>query len=301
MNNVNPNILFNLSSTWTILDVVGTAGHDFLQGQLTCDLRQITPSHMRSGALCNLQGRIVTLMDVIASNDALHLIVSHDLLKKTTRLLEKPALFSRVRLEPNLDYSVYGFAFNNPNDITPFSSILPANRFDVLTFDGGYCYNLGDDDYIFIIHNTHLTTFTAPFITHQRLESATAWHERCIRHHRWSINAASSELFLPHRLNLHQTDCISFNKGCYKGQEIIARMHYRATQKHTMTYSTITTNEALEPGLKLLHENNTTEIGELIDYCSIGENQYLIAISILINHPATGRLSGHKQTISLPN
>ena len=82
------------------------------------------------------------------------------------------------------------------------------------------------------------------------------------------------------RLDLHQTPYLSFNKGCYKGQEIIARMHYKATLKHQLGLYEISTPEKIYSGQKLLNESGA-EVGELVDYSLLGKEHYLVIVSLL--------------------
>jgi folate-binding Fe-S cluster repair protein YgfZ len=85
-------------------------------------------------------------------------------------------------------------------------------------------------------------------------------------------------------LGLHKTDFISFNKGCYKGQEIIARTHYKATIKHELKTDIIETSTPIFSGQKLFNKASGAEIGELIDYSILGNQRYLIAVTLLKDH-----------------
>jgi folate-binding protein YgfZ len=114
-----------------------------------------------------------------------------------------------------------------------------------------------------------------------------------LKQQRIEIYPESRAVFLPHRLGLHQRDYISFNKGCYKGQEIIARTHYKATLKHELKVFTIQTDATLKSGLRLLAPDSDQEIGELVDYAPIGDGLYLIAASILIDSDKHARIDGH--------
>ena len=81
-------------------------------------------------------------------------------------------------------------------------------------------------------------------------ESLPAWQERQFAAGIADIRAAQSEEFTPHMLNLDLLDAISFEKGCYTGQEIVARTHYRgATRRRMLRYGSAV---AAAPGDKLM-------------------------------------------------
>ena len=71
-----------------------------------------------------------------------------------------------------------------------------------------------------------------------------------------SLHPETSGKFLPHEFNLHQTHAISFNKGCYTGQEIIARVHYRGKLKTGLYQGILSCTLAPKPGSKVVYYEN---------------------------------------------
>jgi len=286
------NYLFDLSYLGCI-DVIGIRSSEFLQGQLSCDLREVTPDQIRQGAMCNLKGRILALLDVIDWN-GLHLVVPSDLLTATQTSLAKTAAFSQVKLALSTTHQLFGFYLQNREDLIPFNAKLPDERLGVV-YDEGYCaYHLGAGFYIFLIKSASADTVCSPFIKQNQWRGSLAWHVLQLRQNRLEIYPESRGLFLPHRLGLQLSGYLSFNKGCYKGQEIVARTHYRAKLKHEMKLFTIQSNEPLQSGQRLLNNIDNTEIGELIDFCPLGENSFLIAASVMFDCPANFHLEMYR-------
>jgi folate-binding protein YgfZ len=295
----NTNYLFDLSYL-AVLQVIGDKAQEFLQGQLSCDLRDVTPQQMRQGALCNLKGRVLALADVINwFLHGLHLIVPADLLIETQTSLAKTAMFSRVTLHPATDYQLFGFYLQNINDVIPFDGELPKMPYEVVYQDGYCCYCFEKDFYIFLVNAHQAQALREKFIKISQWRGSLAWHALQLQRKRIEIYPQSRGMFLPHRIGLQLSNYLSFNKGCYKGQEIIARTHYRAKLKHELKLFTIETDETLQPGQKLFSNDNSTDIGELLDYCPIGEKTFLIIASVLFEHPAQVHFEGHKHPISL--
>ncbi len=145
-----------------------------------------------------------------------------------------------------------------------------------------FCYyHLGHGFYIFIVHADKAEAFCLPFIEKDQWSGSLIWHTLRLYNAQIEIYPESRGLFLPHRLGLHKTQYISFNKGCYKGQEIIARTHYKATLKHELKLHIITTDEKLYSGQKLFKVNESAESGELIDYAPLGNYRINFNLSII--------------------
>ena len=295
----NKNYLFDLSCL-SGLELHGDKAQEFLQGQLSCDVRGVNPHQFRQGALCNLKGRILAEVDVISwFEQGLHLIVPMDLLEATQLTLSKTAPFSRVTLHQATDYQLLGFYLQNPNDKTPFNIKLPNTDYAVSSEDMCCAYHLGHGVYIFMVKNDHKANLIDEFVQQAQWRGSLAWHALQLKHQRIEIYPESRGMFLPHRLDLHLKGYLSFDKGCYKGQEIIARTHYRAKLKHELRVFTIRTNELLQSGQRLLEANGKTEIGELVDYCPIGDDAFLIAASIIFEPPESIYIEGHQALVVL--
>ncbi len=92
----------------------------------------------------------------------------------------------------------------------------------------------------------------------------------------------TSEQFLPHSLNLPQLGAVSFNKGCYRGQEIIARMEYRATiKRHMFQASLLETTLIPAPGTPLWLNNREEPVGMVISASPTPENTVEMLIETL--------------------
>lgn len=291
------NLLFDLSYLG-VIDVIGLHGRDFLQGQLSCDVREVDAEHMRQGAMCNLKGRVLMLLDVLDWH-GLHLVLPRDLHERTERLLSKPAALSHVTVQRAPHYAVFGFCLQNKSDILPFNWDLSTEIFGMMSHENGCCYSLGDGAYLLLIDAAHQEELIQPFMNKHQWRGSLAWHARRIQQGHIEIYPESSGLFLPHRLDLQQSGQLNFNKGCYKGQEIIARTHYRATLKHALKQFKIKSLEPLRSGLKLFADEGNVEIGELVDFCPISETEFIIAVSIIFEHKMQCCIEEHSDRITL--
>lgn len=295
--NTKNNYLFDLSYLG-VLEIAGDKALDFLQGQITCDLRLVSDIKMIQGIQCNLKGRILSLLDII-NWDGFKLVLPKDLIESTHTSLNKTAQLSRVSIQENKKLKLYGFHLQNPGDLIPNSTFLP-NDLHAQAYSSNYCYyHLGNGFYIFLIQEEMVQEFCRPFIETNQLLGSLTWHTIRLYQQQIDIYPESRGLFLPHRLGLHLGHYISFDKGCYKGQEIIARTHYKATIKHELKIYVIKSEQRIYSGQKLYSVNDDTELGELIDYSSIDNNSYLIAVSILKGGAHLTRFEGHSTQVEL--
>lgn len=291
------NYLFDLAYL-AGLHVAGERAHEFLQGQLSCDVRKVNEQHMQQGAMCDLKGRILALLDVVDWHEhGIQLILPRDLLLNTKASLAKTAMFSRVTLQPS-DYQIFGFYLQNENDITPFDIKLSNISYGVTSEESYCCYCLGNNFYLLLVEKAHVPLLQKQFSTCMQERGSLAWHALQLQQKRIEIYPESRGLFLPHRLGLQLSGYLSFDKGCYKGQEIIARTHYRAKLKHELKLFKIFTKETLHAGQKIVNDDNV-EMAELVDFCPTGKDEYLIAASILIDHPLDVFIEGHKEKVNL--
>lgn len=277
------NYLFNLEYL-TSIAVEGEKALEFLQGQVSCDTREITATQMRQGVMCNLKGRVLAALDIVLwINQGISLVVPEDLCADTLASLVKPALFSRVQLREN-PIKFYGLFIQSEEDLKPFGMVLPTERWGMSASQNYCCYQLAPSFYIIMAQPEIADEVCENFIENGQYKGSLAWHALQLQHKRFEIYPVTKGMFLPHRLDMHQSGYLNFGKGCYKGQEIIARMHYRAKIKHQLIQFDIKTNTALQSGMSLYGEDRETAVGELVDYCPVGDNQYIAVGSVLSEH-----------------
>lgn len=283
--NYNPlkNYLFDLDYLSTVA-VEGEKALEFLQGQVSCDTREVTATQMRQGVMCNLKGRVMAALDIVFwDNQGISLVVPEDLSTDTIASLAKPALFSRVQFKQN-SIKLYGLFVQSEEDLMPFGITLPTDRFGVTALQTICCYKLAPSFYILMVQPESADRICDPFITHEQYRGSLAWHALQLQQERFEIYPESRGLFLPHRLDMHQSGYLNFEKGCYKGQEIIARMHYRSKVKHRMVHCDFKTNKTLRSGMDLYNKEGGVVVGELVDYCPIGNEHYIAVGSVLIDY-----------------
>jgi folate-binding protein YgfZ len=247
------------------IEVLGKDALTYLQGQVTNDMKKVS-SVGELGCLCNVQGRVQALFRVFKTEEGYVLRLTQELIENALARLKKYAIFSKVTIQ---DVSEKWQAFGIKTD-----NILVIDKFKFFSKLSDNLY----EDY----HN-----ITSPFEhTTSPLEGeigqASAWAgEGYVDINHWNyeriklmipeIYSTSYEKFLPHHLNIDKLGGISFDKGCYTGQEIIARMHYKGTLKQHLNLAKISIGQSISPNTNILNPQKNT-VGHVVDSTKNPEN-----------------------------
>ena len=208
-----------------ILEIVGEGAIELLQGQLTCDMGKVSPKNPTQGALCNVKGRIISSFIVVAPNDEntnkFWLIGPELMMKKTQDVLKKYSPFYQVDISILSDKDLYGA---NNDALESFFPDLDFNDNQYIRHSSlvlGYL----DKKIRLVITNKGDTIFKDSGEISSDLGD---WHLDNFLIKDVEITEDLSEKLTPHEINYDVSERVDFEKGCYTGQEIVARMHYRA-------------------------------------------------------------------------
>lgn len=234
-----------------VVKVSGQEAGNFLQGQLTCDISKIA-DQAQLGALCNHQGRVLAIFYLIKESADYFCFLPREIIAFFVSHLMKFAVFSRVLVEDvSENYFVHG-AFDEQDMVTPAHAqihLLPGAEKRFLVW-GPTTVQLA------------VTSASAP-----------AWKLANMLSGLSQIYLQTIGLVTPHMLNLHLLDAISFTKGCYVGQEIIARTHYLGKSKRSLYMATTSVATQILPG-DVVYANGQ-ECGWVIDILEMDEHQIL--------------------------
>ena len=150
-------------SNYGLLEIAGEGAKKLLQGQLTCNLDEINPNQSRLGALCNPQGRMVSLFRIFMLQDRYYLQMPCEMVPITLNALKKYAIFFKVTLQDvSGNFSQMGFYGNT--DLIPLptevDTAIPCDDFLVIKPDNLPRYFImGNTKMIFpaAVSYTHLT------------------------------------------------------------------------------------------------------------------------------------------------
>lgn len=230
----------------------GEEAQAFLHNQLSCDVAALAAGHSTYGAYCTPKGRALASFLLWRSEQGWFMQLPSSLREPIQKQLSKFILRSKVRAEDaSSDRALLGVAGKDAAALVrQVLGAAPKLPHDVLHMEGATLLRLPMDRYEIAISREQ-----APRLAEALGAADTAgsehWEWLAIRAGIPVILPATQEQFVPQMVNLDLIGGVSFQKGCYPGQEIVARMHYRGTLKQRMYLANIAVDERPQPGDKL--------------------------------------------------
>ena len=208
----------------SVLEVNGEGSFDLLQGQITCDVSKVSPKNSELGALCNAKGRIISSFNLCYLENRSYALIGHkEALLKTEEELQKYSAFYEVEMKENKSFSFFGVEKNLFESIYNEQMAQTEN-----TIEKGSCRfinYLGKRFLLAFCNEDGLTEFKNLF---ELIEEKAHWNLDEILCRNVEISKENIGKFTPHELNYDVNNRIDFEKGCYTGQEVVARMQYRS-------------------------------------------------------------------------
>ena len=239
-----PHHLVDLSD-YGLLKVSGLDAKKFLQGQLTCNVEEVTALEVRMGAHCNPQGRVISLFHLLQFQNAYYLLMPRLMVTITLTALKKYALFYKTELTDESDNLII-IGYSGPL-FTPEMQSSP-NMANIASIPLTHHHS---QHRLFMGELEPMKTLWKKLAEQTALSTLAAWKLLTVSAGIPIIYPETTGKFLPHDINLQTLGAISFDKGCYTGQEIIARMHYRGKLKNHLYHTTITHPSPLLPGTEI--------------------------------------------------
>ncbi|MDY6983882.1 MAG: hypothetical protein SV422_12405 [Pseudomonadota bacterium] len=226
------------------LDIIAVTGPDavrLLQGQVTCDVEAIADPGFARGALCNNKGRVLTTFILVRHAQSVYVVLSDGLGAIFVQTLKKYLPFYKCEMKP-ADGVLVGAV---GNDLAKtLADTLPDGGLCASLSDGWIC-NLDAAQQQFLVYKPGTIALPA-----SEAGSMTDWLVSGMQSGQFPFTASDTEKYTPQELHLDRNGYVSFTKGCYTGQEIVARMHYRGKQKKMLYLleapSAISPDEAME-------------------------------------------------------
>jgi folate-binding protein YgfZ len=231
-----------------IIRITGEDAADFLQGQFSNDIKQVDEKNAQLSSYCNPKGRILASFWLYRNHDAFYMILPVDTLAATLKRLRMYVLMSKVTLEDvSEELACIGVA--GPDSEPALQQQLgcvPTEAANTIHSNGMSAIRLPADKprYLVVGPNADMQALWQTLVQKCTAVGYGAWQLLDIKAGLPSVYADNVEAFVPQMLNLHAIGGVSFKKGCYPGQEIVARMHYLGKLKRRMYRAYIDTETA---------------------------------------------------------
>ena len=272
---MNERRLINLNYL-NILEIVGEGTKDLLQGQLTCDINKVSLENPILGAICNVKGRVISSFILInpckEDSSKYWLIGPAVMMQKTHEALKKYSPFYKVDISVLKDKNLYGASDKVVKEL--FSDYnLNDNQF---IHKNGLVLSYLEKIFKLIITNKSNDAIKNFPVTSELSD----WHLDNFFNKDVEITEDLTEEFTPHEINYDVTERVDFEKGCYTGQEIVSRMHYRAKSLPRL-YLAQGSNALLEANVSV-EDNTGKRAGTIVKVLNHLDGSYAL-ISIKVN------------------
>ena len=255
-----------------VLAVRGADAGKFLQGQLTCNLNYLSDTQASLGARCTQKGRMQSSFRILLEGDGVLMAMASELLEPQLADLKKYAVFSKSKLT---DESAAWVRFGVDHGDAALKSLgleLPAETDQVVRNDGLIALRVSPDRAELWVSADQADAVKGKLSALLAEGDLSQWLLGQIRAGIGQVMPGTRELFIPQMLNLQAVGGVSFKKGCYTGQEIVARMQYLGKLKRRLYRLQLDTRELPEPGTQLFSPSHGSSIGEVV-LAAHGEQQ----------------------------
>ena len=221
-----------------LIAISGNDAQTFLQGQLTNDIKLVTHARSQLSGYCSPKGRLLAVVHIVLIGETYFCDLPAEILDDTLARLRKYILMAKVTLEDARDRFVR-IGFSGPGATGALESALggaPAEpgavaqtrEFTVVRLNGLH------PRFVFYGAEDAARALWSALDVHAAPVGSAAWERLDILAGTPTVVPATVDRFVPQFVNLDILDGVSLKKGCYTGQEIVARLQYRGTVKRRM-------------------------------------------------------------------
>jgi len=278
-------------SHYALIKISGSEAQSFLQSQFSNDVDLINESQAQLNSYCSPKGRILALFSLFKINNDFYLQLPHDLLDSILKRLTMFKMRADVELEDvsdsiqcigisglNAESLIQKIVTNVPN--SHYSSIT-QNGITVIRLENATQQNY-QTRFIIFANNEILTQFWNDNNQDLLPVSSNIWSLLDIQSGIPTIETATIDSFVPQMVNLQLINAVSFKKGCYPGQEIVARTQYLGKLKKRMYLLKSENDQQLLAGSDLTTENATDEQskGKIVN-CQLSPDGGIEALAVI--------------------
>lgn len=256
----------------SVLRLGGPDVRNFLQGQLSCDLAQLSPTQGLLGSVNSPQGRVQAVLALIAQDSEVLIVAPAELQSLLIARLKPFILRAKVQIiETDTPFSL---AARFPGDAGHLPDCVPGS---VRAGASGPVLSWWGTSRLELCIGSHpiSTGHQAPEDSRGATEVDRRWRKVCVAAGVPQVWRPTSGSFVAQMLNLEILGGVSFRKGCYTGQEIIARAHYRGAVKRRM-FRFQSHGATPSPGERVL--SAAAPVGEIVDAIAGADGTELLAV-----------------------
>ena len=283
-----------------LIAVDGADAATFLQGQVTNDVRQVSATRSLLAGYCTHQGRMLATFRLLRRGDTHYLLLPHTQVELVLKRLRMYVLRSQVVLtDASEDFAALGLSGDQAAALLaaacPEPPALPVAVNDqtqvgdlTLIRPAGACPR-----FLVLGPVSALTALWDRLAAEATPVNAEHWTLLDIQAGLPTVHPETREAFVPQMTNLQLVDGVSFTKGCYTGQEVVARMQYLGKLKRRLYLGEVTADQPPRPGDALFSpiSESAQTAGTIVEASPMAEGRWALSLVAEIAAAADGRLS----------
>ncbi|MDW3094922.1 MAG: hypothetical protein R8G33_04530 [Gammaproteobacteria bacterium] len=285
--------------------VTGEDATLFLQGQFSNDINSVSTSAGQISSYCTPKGRMLATLYIFKQDDSYILVTSKDIAEQVMKRLQMYVMRSKVVIGPMDEAILAGVCGDKENKILDELNITaPDNHYQTSINDTTLCINIPgvSTRYIIIGDQSLYTKLECLNSDDINIFSETYWQWLDILAGLPNITSNVQEAFVPQMANMELIEGVSFSKGCYPGQEVVARMHYLGKANRRMFRVEVENNEPVNIGDDIFTHGSDQPIGKFISVINEANNKYAGLVILRLeaakmNQLAIGSSSGNSVNI----
>ncbi len=297
-----PGVQYFDLSHFGLVRISGADADGFLQNQITADIYRLNDQGWLLAAWCLPNGRIVSDFILFPVRDHFMLVLPSMLKDKIINKLRMYILRSKVIIEDaSDDYAIIGLQGPHIDNVLQDINLSLKNE-SLFSFDGISVINYRETipRIMMVMEMEKLGSRMNRIFMACKEGDRSGWSLLDIKAGLPWVTDPTSEKFLPQMLNLDQAGGLSFEKGCYPGQEVIARLHYRGEVKQRLYLGAGTGEATPGPGDDLEYAESGRLFGSIVDAepDPAGGFAFLAVADVKLEQQAEKRLRGSESAIT---
>ena len=288
-----------------ILAVRGSDAGKFLQGQLTCNINYLSQEHASLGARCMVKGRMQSSFRIVPEGNGYLLAMASELLDAQLADLKKYAVFSKATLsDESAAWARFGLQ-GGEAALQALGFTPPVEAGATVRHEGLIAIAVSAGRVELWVPAEQAAHVGAALAASLPEGSLNDWLLGQIRAGIGQVMGPTRELFIPQMINLQAVDGVSFKKGCYTGQEIVAHMQYLGKLKRRQYRLALDQQDIPAPGAEIFSPTHGSSVGEVVIAADTGTGCELLAVlsadAVADDNLHLGSLEGPRlHVLSLP-
>ncbi len=264
---------YNLSHLG-IMEITGADAGRFLQGQLSCNINELNANKASIAAFCNPKGRVISTVLLIKTSNGFWLITPGSLLNKVLNKLKMYVLRAKVQLnDAGNQWRLTGLSCHADHPV----DFLPSTAFECRLIENLTWVKLPSLSPQYLVINT-VDQALGHTLELAPLGAEEAWRFQEISSGFPWFDEAQSEQHIPQMLNIDQLGGVSFNKGCYTGQEIVARTHYLGKVKRQLFLGECSGRQTSNTVFTIKDAQSQEKLGDILSLQSLNQSSRLLMV-----------------------